>query len=195
MIRFFDLLFSSLGLLLFSPFGLIIALALKGDSAGPVLYRQERIGRGGKPFFMFKFRSMRPNREGEGLLTLGTEDPRITRVGRFLRTYKLDEIPQLINVLKGEMSLVGPRPEVRKYVDLYTPEQRKVLEVRPGMTDYASIAYVREGEILALQQDPERYYIEVIMPAKMEANQAFIKNPGLAQYFRVIWLTLKAVWT
>ena len=143
---------------------------------------------------MIKFRSMRQNRESEGLLTLGREDPRVTRVGQFLRNYKLDEIPQLINVLRGEMSLVGPRPEVRKYVDLYTEEQRKVLELRPGMTDYASIAYIREGEILAKQPDPERYYIEVIMPAKIEANLAYIQNPGLGQYFKVIWLTLRAIW-
>ncbi len=193
MIRFFDLLFSSLGLTILSPLGLGIALWIRRDSPGPVFYLQERIGKGGKPFLLVKFRTMTLNREGEGLLTLGSQDARVTRSGRWLRRYKLDELPQLFNVLKGEMSLVGPRPEVRKYVNFYTKDQRQILEVRPGITDYASIAYIEEGEILARQEDPEQYYIDYIMPAKIEANQVFIQNPGLGHYFRVIGLTLKTL--
>jgi len=193
MIRFFDLLFSSLGLTILSPLGLGIALWIRRDSPGPVFYLQERIGKGGKPFLLVKFRTMTLNREGEGLLTLGSQDARVTRSGRWLRRYKLDELPQLFNVLKGEMSLVGPRPEVRKYVNFYTKDQRQILEVRPGITDYASIAYIEEGEILARQEDPEQYYIDYIMPAKIEANQVFIQNLGLGHYFRVIGLTLKTL--
>ena len=139
MTRFFDILFSAVGLLVLSPIFLLIYILIRMESKGGGFYVQERIGKSGKPFGMYKFRSMRTGTDTQGLLTVGERDARITRVGHFLRKYKIDELPQLLNVLKGDMSLVGPRPEVRKYVDLYTTEQRRVLDVRPGITDYASI--------------------------------------------------------
>ena len=144
MIRFFDILFSLLGLLLLSPLFVILCLAICLESKGGAFYIQERIGLNGKPFGLYKFRSMRIGSDSEGLLTIGERDNRITRIGYFMRKTKMDELPQLLNVLKGDMSLVGPRPEVRKYTDLYTEEQRRVLSVRPGITDYASIVCTRK---------------------------------------------------
>lgn len=150
MIRFFDIFFSALGLLVLSPVFLVIYLLIRLESKGPGFYIQERIGKDGKPFGLYKFRSMRIGSDNQGLITIGSHDSRITRIGYFIRKYKFDELPQLLNVLKGDMSLVGPRPEVRKYVEMYTEEQRKVLSVKPGITDYASIEYVNENEILAM---------------------------------------------
>ncbi len=191
--RLFDIFFSVLGLVISTPFFIVVSVLIKADSPGPVFFLQERVGKGGKSFRLVKFRSMRRNGQtGESLLTVG-EDARITRIGRFLRKYKLDELPQLYNVLVGDMSMVGPRPEVKKYVDCYTEEQRRVLSVRPGITDMASIAYKNENEILKLQADPERYYIEHIMPEKIRLNQIFLSNPGPANYFRIIFLTVKSV--
>ena len=159
------------------------------DSAGPIFYIQKRVGLNGKEFNLFKFRSMRVNADKLGLLTVGGRDSRITNSGYILRKYKLDEFPQLLNVLKGEMSLVGPRPEVRKYVDLYTSDQRQVLQVRPGITDEASIKYKNENDLLALSDNPEKTYIQEIMPAKLELNKKFIQNPNIANYFSIVFRT------
>ena len=168
--RLLDITASGLGLIFLSPLFLIVALWIKSDSPGPVFYRQSRVGRYGKDFRLFKFRSMRVGSDKKGLITVGGHDPRVTRSGYYIRKYKLDELPQLINVFIGDMSLVGPRPEVRKYVDLYTPEQLHVLDVRPGITDLASIRYRNENELLAKASDPEQYYREVVMQDKLRIN-------------------------
>lgn len=193
MIRFFDFLFSLLGLIVLSPVFLLISLCIVLDSRGGVFYRQSRVGKDGKDFKLYKFRSMRTGADKRGLITVGEKDSRITRVGYFLRKYKLDELPQLINVLKGEMSLVGPRPEVRKYVDLYTPEQRKVLSVVPGITDYASIEYVDENRILGGATDPDKVYVEEILPDKIRYNMKYIENRSLKEYFKIILLTFYSI--
>jgi lipopolysaccharide/colanic/teichoic acid biosynthesis glycosyltransferase len=190
MLRFLDILFSFLGLIVLSPLLILLCLWVKFDSAGPIFYIQKRVGLNGKDFNLFKFRSMRVNADKLGLLTVGGRDPRITNSGFYIRKYKMDELPQLFNVLVGEMSLVGPRPEVRKYVDLYDKEQLKVLSVRPGITDEASIAFRNENEILALSKDPEQTYINEIMPEKIKLNQKFISNPSLSNYFRIIIRTI-----
>jgi lipopolysaccharide/colanic/teichoic acid biosynthesis glycosyltransferase len=190
MIRSFDIIFSFLGLVLLSPVLIIIAIWIKIDSKGPVLYRQIRVGLNGIDFELLKFRSMRTNADKAGLLTVGGRDSRITKAGYYLRKYKIDELPQLINVLGGDMSLVGPRPEVRKYVDLYTELQKKVLLVKPGITDMASIAYKKENELLAGSPDPERTYTEEIMPEKLKLNMIYIENPGLINYFKIIFKTV-----
>jgi lipopolysaccharide/colanic/teichoic acid biosynthesis glycosyltransferase len=190
MIRFFDILFSLLGLLLLSPLFVILCLAICLESKGGAFYIQERIGLNGKPFGLYKFRSMRIGSDSEGLLTIGERDNRITRIGYLLRKTKMDELPQLLNVLKGDMSLVGPRPEVRKYTDLYTEEQRKVLSVRPGITDYASIEYVHENELLSQAEDPERMYIEKVMPDKIKLNMKYLDHYTVGEYFKIIFLTL-----
>jgi lipopolysaccharide/colanic/teichoic acid biosynthesis glycosyltransferase len=166
---------------------------IKLSSKGPGFFVQERIGLGGKPFGLYKFRSMRTNSESESLITIGEDDHRITRIGHFIRKYKLDELPQLWNVLRGDMSLVGPRPEVRKYVEMYTPEQRKVLDVKPGITDYASIEYVNENELLGNAEDPDRVYVEQVMPNKLKLNMKYIQNKSLGEYFKIIFLTLKSI--
>jgi lipopolysaccharide/colanic/teichoic acid biosynthesis glycosyltransferase len=168
--RLVDILFS-IGILgLFFPLGCFLSLAILLESKGGIFYRQERIGKDGKAFFLLKFRSMRPLADQSGKLTIGTKDPRITRVGTFIRKYKLDEFPQFINVLKGEMSLVGPRPEVSEYVELYSQEQQKVLGYKPGITDVASLAYFEENRLLAESQDSHRTYVEEIMPEKLRLN-------------------------
>jgi lipopolysaccharide/colanic/teichoic acid biosynthesis glycosyltransferase len=166
---------------------LIISITSKGD----VFYRQERIGKDGVPFQLFKFRTMRVDSDKAGLLTVGMNDARITPIGRFLRKLKLDEFPQFLNVLSGEMSIVGPRPEVKKFVDLYTPEQRNVLKVSPGITDYASLEYYNENEILGNSNDPEKTYIEEVMPAKLELNKKYISNPTVKHDIEIMWLTFK----
>lgn len=193
MTRFFDILFSAVGLLVLSPIFLLIYILIRMESKGGGFYVQERIGKGGKPFGMYKFRSMRTGTDTQGLLTVGERDARITRVGHFLRKYKIDELPQLLNVLKGDMSLVGPRPEVRKYVDLYTTEQRRVLDVRPGITDYASIEYVNENELLGNAENPDQVYIEIVMPAKIQLNMKYIEHPTVGEYFKIIFLTIKSL--
>ena len=190
MLRFFDIIFSFAGLVLLSPFFLLIALWIKLDSKGPVFYIQKRVGKGNKDFGVIKFRSMRLSSDLLGLLTVGSGDPRITKSGSFIRKYKLDELPQLINVLKGDMSLVGPRPEVRKYVNYYSPAQLEVLSVRPGITDEASIVYRQENEILGKSPDPEKTYIEEIMPHKIKLNRKFIEDPSVAKYFSIIFQTI-----
>ncbi len=193
MIRFFDLLFSLLGLIILLPFFLIIGIAIVIGSRGGVFYIQERVGKNNRNFGLVKFRTMHSGADKQGGLTIGIRDSRITNTGSFLRRYKLDELPQLINVLKGEMSLVGPRPELRKYVDLYSEEQKKVLVVRPGITDIASLEYIDENEILGASADPERTYIEQIMPAKLQLNRKFLKTPHAGNYFRIIGLTMKKI--
>lgn len=189
MIRLCDILFSFIGIILLFPFFIIMAILIKVSSKGPVFFVQSRVGKGNVDFNLFKFRTMRTDSEKSGLLTVGGRDPRITSVGYFLRKFKLDELPQLINVLNGDMSLVGPRPEVRKYVDLYTSEQKKVLNVRPGITDNASLEYFNENELLANSNNPEQTYINEILPAKISLNMKFINNPGLGSYFAVIFKT------
>lgn len=193
MIRFFDLLFSFLGLIVLSPFFLLTALLIMADSRGGVFYCQTRVGKNGKDFRLYKFRTMTSGSDKKGLITVGAKDARITKVGYFLRKYKLDELPQLINVLKGEMSLVGPRPEVRKYVEMYTEEQRKVLSVVPGITDYASIEYVDENRILGEAEDPDKAYVEKIMPDKIRYNMRYIEHKSVGEYFKIIFLTFGSI--
>ena len=191
--RALDVLVSAAALFLLSPLLLLIALAVKLDSPGPVFYRQERVGRNGVPFRIFKYRTMVTDADKRGpAITVG-RDSRITRVGGFLRGTKLDELAQLINVLTGTMSFVGPRPEVPKYVALYTPYQRQVLLVRPGITDYASIAYRRESELLGQAEDPEALYIREIMPAKLELNLKYLREISPLTDLRLILRTLAAV--
>lgn len=190
MIRFCDILLSCLGLLLLSPLFVIVAVWIVIDNPGPVFYRQMRVGKDGKDFGLLKFRSMRIGADKESLITIGEHDSRITRAGYYIRKYKLDELPQLWNVLTGDMSLVGPRPEVRRYVDLYTAEQRRVLTVRPGITDYASIEYIDENRLLAEAEDPDRTYIEEILPAKIALNMRYIEHRTLGEYMKIIFLTL-----
>lgn len=171
---------SGLGLLVLSPLFLILAVWIKCDSKGPVFYRQVRVGRNNRDFRLYKFRSMRVGSDKRGLITIGGHDPRVTRSGYYIRRYKLDELPQLINVFVGDMSLVGPRPEVRKYVDLYTPEQIHVLDVRPGITDLASIRYRNENELLEQVDDPERYYVDEIMQDKLRINLEYVAHHSFA---------------
>lgn len=190
MLRLFDICLSAFGLLILSPLFIIVTIWIIIDSRGPVLYRQVRVGRFGVDFTLLKFRSMRVNADKAGLLTVGGRDNRITNAGYYLRKFKLDELPQLINVLTGDMSLVGPRPEVRKYVQLYNDEQKKVLQVRPGITDLASIAYKNENELLAQSEDPEKTYINEVMPEKLRLNQQFIENPTIKNYFTIIFKTV-----
>ncbi|MBQ4295718.1 MAG: sugar transferase [Prevotella sp.] len=193
MTRFFDILLSVIGLLLFFPLLILIYIIIRCGSRGPGFYKQNRIGKGGVPFRLIKFRTMRIGSDKGRLITVGGRDTRITKVGYYLRKYKLDELPQLWNVLKGDMSLVGPRPEVEKYVRLYTPEQLVVLNIRPGITDYASIAFSNENEILGKAENPERMYIEEIMPQKINYNLKYINNPSLKEYFKIILLTFSKI--
>ncbi len=189
--RVFDLLVASTGLVLLSPLLAIIALAIRCDSRGSVLFRQERIGRGFKPFQILKFRTMVEDaaRLG-GSLTAGDRDPRITRAGRFLRRTKLDELPQLINVVRGDMSLVGPRPEVRKYVELFRSDYERLLSVRPGITDPASLVYHNEGEILRDYDDVERAYVEKILPQKIAISNHYVSSVGMVADMLLISRTI-----
>jgi len=189
MIRILDFTFSLLGLILLSPFFFFIAILVKLSSIGSVIYKQPRIGLNGVEFNVLKFRTMRKNSDKLGLITVGGRDPRVTSVGYFLRKYKLDELPQLINVLTGDMSLVGPRPEVKKYVDLYTHEQKVVLSIRPGITDWASIFYRDENEILGNSLNPEEDYINLIMPNKLNYNLIYINKYNILEYFKIIFNT------
>ena len=191
--RAFDFLFSLFILILFFPIGLIISILILFSSHGGIFYMQERIGRQGLPFKLYKFRSMRVNADKSGKLTVGMKDPRITGIGIFIRKYKLDEFPQFINVLRGDMSIVGPRPEVREFVDLYSEAQKKVLDVKPGITDYASIEYFNENELLAASDDPKKTYIEDIMPDKIKINQKYLANPTLSHDLKIIFKTILRV--
>lgn len=191
--RLFDILASGVGLICLSPLFVVLAVWIKCDSRGPVFYRQVRVGKGNRDFRLFKFRSMRPDSDKLGLITVGGHDPRVTRSGYYIRKYKLDEFPQLINVFKGDMSLVGPRPEVRKYVDMYTPEQMRVLSVRPGITSLASIRYRNENEILAKADDPDRCYIEKIMPDKLAIDLEYVDKASLWNDIKLIFSTFREI--
>ncbi len=191
--RIFDLMAAASGLLVLSPVFLVIAGAIVLGDGGAVFYRQIRVGRRGSRFRIWKFRTMRrdADRMGPGITVAG--DARVTRVGRLLRRYKLDELPQLINVVTGDMSLVGPRPEIPHYVALYTPAQRRVLEVRPGITDPASLRYRNEEQLLAQALDPERHYREYCLPTKLTLNLEYLRTAGLFSDLKVIFLTLRAL--
>lgn len=191
--RGFDILFSLIGLVVLMPLLMLIAVGIVLESKGGPFYKQLRVGRLGKEFYLYKFRTMYPDSDKRGLLTVGGRDPRITKLGYYLRKFKLDELPQLLNVLLGSMSLVGPRPEVKKYVDLYTPEQRLVLNVRPGITDYASLEYFTENELLAKSNNPESTYIKEIMPAKLELNKRYIHEAGILTDLKIVVRTLRKV--
>ena len=171
---------------------LIIAILIKLDSKGPIFFKQVRVTKNGREFKIFKYRTMRVGSDKFSQITVG-KDSRITKVGDFLRKYKLDEIPQLINVLIGDMSLVGPRPEVPKYVALYTKEQREILKVRAGITDYASIEFSNENDILANETDPEKAYIEKIMPRKIELNKKYLSEISVMTDIKIILLTIKKI--
>lgn len=192
--RAFDIVASGLGLIVLSPLFLILAIWIKLDSAGPVFYRQVRVGRHNKDFRIFKFRSMRVGSDKGSLVTIGGRDPRVTRSGYWLRKFKLDELPQLINVFIGDMSLVGPRPEVRHYVDYWTPEQMHVLDVRPGITDPASIKFRNENELMEKAEDPEKYYIEVIMQEKIKLYLEYVEKHNffydIALIFKTFWVII-----
>lgn len=188
--RLFDIVASGCGLLVLSPVLILVGIWIKIDSPGPVFYRQLRVGRYNKDFRIFKFRSMRVGSDKKGLITVGGHDPRVTRSGYFIRKYKLDEFPQLINVLIGDMSLVGPRPEVRKYVDLYTPEQMHVLDVRPGVTSLASIRYRNENELLAKAENPDKFYVDVIMQDKLAIDLEYVNNASFWYDIKLIFETL-----
>lgn len=185
--------FSSVGLVVLAPFFLLIGLAIRVDSHGPVFYLQQRIGKNGRPFRLFKFRTMHCGADKSEPLTIGNRDARITRFGYWLRRFKLDELPQLVNVLMGNMSLVGPRPELKKFVDLYTDEQRKVLSVKPGITDYASIEFRNENKLLEGKEDPIAFYIKEIMPAKLALNQKYINERSFRTDVIIIFRTLQSL--
>ena len=193
--RLFDIISSSAGLIFLSPVFLFVAIWIKLDSKGPVFYRQVRVGKNGRDFRIYKFRSMRRGADKKGLITVGGRDPRVTRSGYYIRKYKLDELPQLINVFTGEMSVVGPRAEVRKYVDLYTEEQLKVLSVKPGITDIASIKYRNENELLDKADNPDKMYTEVIMPDKLKYNLEYIEKASFLYDIKLIYRKIKAVFT
>lgn len=184
--RLFDILFSLLALILISPFLALISVLILLTSKGPVFYRQVRVGKDGVDFKIFKFRTMYTGSDKGSLITIGGRDHRITPFGYWLRKYKLDELPQFINVLKGDMSIVGPRPEVRRYVQMYSEEQSQVLSVRPGITDYASIMFSHESDLLAKASDPEKEYITNIMPAKLKLNLEYIRNRSFSEDLKII---------
>ena len=193
--RLFDIFLSGFGLILLSPLFMIVAIWIKLDSRGPIFYRQVRVGRNNSEFRIFKFRSMRIGSDKGSLVTIGGRDPRITRSGYFIRKFKIDELPQLINVFIGDMSLVGPRPEVRHYVNYWTPEQMHVLDVRPGITDPASIKFRNENELLAKADDPEKYYIEVIMQEKIRLYLDYVEKSSFWYDIKLIFQTFKVIIT
>ena len=192
--RLFDIIFSLVGLLLLLPLFVFIVVKIKLDSKGPILYRGKRIGKFGKPFGIYKFSTMVADADKiSGSPSAGDDDPRITKFGRFLRSYKLNELPQLINVLKGEMSFVGPRPEVEQYVNIFTEEEKAILSVRPGITDYASIKFHNEGEILSGSPDPDKAYEEIIRPEKLRLQLEYVKNHSLWVDFKILFKTLRTL--
>lgn len=191
--RIFDTVFSFIGLIILLPLFLLFAIIIAVDSGFPVFYLQKRIGKDGKDFSLIKFRTMKKGADKKGLLTVGEKDSRVTSFGFFLRKYKLDELPQLVNVLLGDMSLVGPRPEVRKYVELYNEEQRKVLLVKPGITDYASIQYSNENSMLESSENPEEFYIHTVMPEKLKLNLRYIAQQNTLTDFKIILKTLEKI--
>lgn len=188
--RLFDIFFSLIGIIILLPVFIIISLLIILDSKGGIFYAQERIGKNEKPFKLYKFRTMKTDSEKKGLLTIGSKDNRVTKVGYYLRKSKVDELPQLFNVLIGNMSLVGPRPEVKQYTIMYSAEQKKVFSVRPGITDYASIAYRNENELLSHSNKPEKTYIETIMPDKLKLNLKYIAEQNLVTDIKIIFKTI-----
>lgn len=191
--RMFDIIVSLLALIILIPVFVFISIWILLDSRGGIFYTQRRVGRGNKDFSMYKFRSMHPGADTKGLLTVGSRDPRVSKAGYWLRKAKLDELPQLINILRGDMSFVGPRPEVRKYVDLYDDQQLKVLDVRPGLTDYASLQYIDENLMLEASAEPEKTYVETIMPAKLKLNLRYINDQSLLLDIRIIFKTIAGI--
>lgn len=191
--RIFDVFFSLLGILIILPFLIIISIIIMLDSKGGVIYSQTRVGRSKSNFKLLKFRTMRQQSDHGSLLTIGDHDGRITKIGYWLRKYKIDELPQLFNVLKGDMSFVGPRPEVSKYVELYDLTQQRILSVKPGLTDWASIQYIDENQLLAAAENPEIYYIKNIIPRKITENLRYIDNHTLWTDMKIILLTIKAI--
>ncbi len=191
--RLFDILFSLLVLIVGLPFGLLVVICIALDSRGNVIYKQKRVGRNNVDFLLYKFRTMCADADKGSQITVSDHDSRITRTGAFLRKYKIDEFPQFLNILKGEMSIVGPRPEVRKYVEMYTPEQMRVLSVRPGLTDYASIRYVNENALLAASDNPEETYIHEIMPDKLNLNLKYVDEQSLWVDMKIMWQTIMAI--
>ncbi|MBC7914114.1 MAG: sugar transferase [Pyrinomonadaceae bacterium] len=188
--RVFDVFCSLMGLILLLPFFVVVSAMIISNSKGSAFYRQYRVGRGGLDFTLLKFRTMYIDADKVGLLTVGSRDGRITGIGYWLRKYKIDEIPQLINVLIGEMSIVGPRPEVRKYVNLYNDEQAKVLNIKPGITDWASIRFSNENELLSQSANPERFYIETVMPSKLKLNMEYVNHNNVIIDLRIVLLTI-----
>lgn len=191
--RLFDIVFSLIGIILLLPLLLIIAFLLKIESKGPVFYLQTRVGKNNRDFKIFKFRTMYIDSDKYGLLTLGDKDPRVTKVGYFLRKYKLDELPQLINVLANSMSFVGPRPEVRHYVNFYSESDLEILSLKPGITDYASIYFRNEAELLKSSENPEQLYIEEILPKKIDLNKTYINNQNILTDIKIIFKTILSI--
>lgn len=191
--RIFDITLSIFGIIILSPFYVVVSFLILIDSKGGVLYKQDRVGLNGHIFKVFKFRTMNPDSFSKGALTVGSRDPRITSIGYYLRKYKLDELPQLFNVLFGDMSFVGPRPEVKKYTDLYSDEQKKVLSVRPGITDYASIKFRNENDLLSETDEPEKLYIDVIMPEKLALNMKYILDNNVFKDIEIIFSTFYTI--
>lgn len=191
--RIFDIVCSFFGLIVLSPLFIIISVLVETTSRGGVFYKQVRVGKDFKNFKILKFRSMRPDSDKKGLLTVGSKDNRVTKVGYFIRKFKIDELPQLINVLVGDMSFVGPRPEVPKYVEMYNEEQRRVLSVRPGITDYASIEYRNENDVLAKSDNPEQTYIDEVMPAKLSLNLKYINEMSFVLDLKLIFKTIAKI--
>jgi len=193
--RVFDILFSLFALIVLSPLFVVISILIILDSKGSIFFIQKRVGKDGKDFTLIKFRTMLKESEAKGLLTVGEKDKRITRIGGRLRKYKMDELPQLINIVKGEMSFVGPRPEVRKYVEFYSPAQLEVLSVKPGLTDYASLEYINESELLKSFADPEKAYIDKVMPDKLALNLQYINEQGFLNDLEIIWKTIRQIFS
>ncbi|MFC2111312.1 sugar transferase [Bacteroidota bacterium] len=193
--RVFDIISSLIGIIICLPFFIIISFFVIIDSRGGVFYRQIRVGKNNKDFLLFKFRTMKSKSEKNGLITVGKRDSRITKTGYFLRKFKLDELPQLLNIIKGDMSIVGPRPEVRKYVEMYDYNQMKVLSVRPGLTDYSSLKYINENEILGEVENPEEVYINEIMPAKLKLNLKYIEEKNFATDLKIIFKTFTKIFS
>jgi lipopolysaccharide/colanic/teichoic acid biosynthesis glycosyltransferase len=191
--RIVDLLFSTVGIIVLFPIVGLVAILVKTDSMGPVFYRQKRVGKNGQLFDLFKFRTMHVDADRLASITIGSRDPRITRVGYILRKYKLDELPQLFNVWRGDMSLVGPRPELKKFVDLYNSEQRKVISIKPGITDLASIRFRNESALLEGKPDPIQFYIEKIMPLKLQLNLEYIQTQSFMLDIKIIFLTIFSI--
>ncbi len=188
--RIFDIVFSIVGIVILSPFFILFWILIKLESKGDPIFKQLRVGKNNIDFKLYKFRTMFPDSERKGSITIGGRDPRVTRVGYYLRKFKVDELPQLFNVLKGDMSFVGPRPEVRKYVELYSKEQLKVLTIQPGITDYASIKYFNENEILGNSPNPEHDFINIIMPEKLKLNIEYLHDNNFLRDIRIILITV-----